>query len=613
MASDCNVELHKNMALISRFDSASNGNVVQCGEIGGIGADTTFTVALGYGGDAATALAAAEGSLAAGFPDREAAYRKGWSDYVDGLRPAPSSVSSDTLRRRVYYTAAMALHAAEDKTFRGANVAGFATPWGDFVNGDQPNDGYHRVWGRDLYQQATGLIAAGNSSQALRMAQFLWSSQFVGTTTPGDGTTYQPGSFPRYTPVSGIGAATAKDLGCCEQLDEEAFAILLAWMTGLSDSSTYQKIKTTADHIAGVGPATTERWEEQFGQSPSSIAAIIAGLVAAADIARQNNDPASAARWESTADSWRSSLADRTYTTDGYWGGHRYFERIDPTQDPNGSQTIHFDEGDFLAHDVADFGFLDLVRLGVVAPDDTNVSTSLAPSASASDGNSTVQVTMPNGDIYFHRYNHDNYGESNSDCTGWPAGPGSQSLRAVLACSLRRTRGIRNREWPLGECLPAVDGGCGQRRATSCLSRFGTVPTSPASQPGDRRAAPLLSTGLRANICVSPSRSTPVTTSTRRPSLRPNIAAQVQSSAPPANALTMPERARTTELRSRSSPATGPSRRAGPGTATTARSARSTSVWTSLAARPPAERRFSSGTATAQALRNGAGDSRPDS
>ena len=28
---------------------------------------------------------------------------------------------------------------------------------------------------------------------------------------------------------------------------------------------------------------------------------------------------------------------------------------------------------------------------------------------------------MPNGDIYFHRYNHDNYGESNSNCTGWPA------------------------------------------------------------------------------------------------------------------------------------------------------------------------------------------------
>jgi len=65
MDRDCNVELRKNMTLIARFDSASNGNVVQCGEIGGIGVDTTFTLALGYGGDAASALAAAEGSLAA--------------------------------------------------------------------------------------------------------------------------------------------------------------------------------------------------------------------------------------------------------------------------------------------------------------------------------------------------------------------------------------------------------------------------------------------------------------------------------------------------------------------------------------------------------------------
>ena len=422
-SSDCNVELHKNLTLVARFDSASNGNVVQCGQIGAVGADTTFTVALGYGGDAATALAAAEGSLGAGFPDQEAAYQKGWGDYVDSLRAAPSSVSTDTRRRRVYYVALMALHAAEDKTFRGASVAGFATPWGDFVNGDQPNDGYHRVWGRDLYQQAMGLIAAGDSSRALRMAQFLWSSQFIGVTTTGDGTTYAAGSFPRYSPVSGIGSATAQDLGCCEQLDQEAFAIVLAWMTGLTDNATYQKIRMTADHVAAVGPATTERWEEQFGLSPSSMAAVIAGLVAAADIARQNGDTASAARWESTADAWRSSLADRAYTTDGFWGGHRYYERIDPTQDPNGPQTLHFNEGDFFAHDVADFGFLDLARLGVVAPDDPNVSTSLAPSAAASDGNSTVQVTMPNGDIYFHRYNHDNYGESNGDCTGWPSNP----------------------------------------------------------------------------------------------------------------------------------------------------------------------------------------------
>jgi glucoamylase len=428
-ASDCYVDVSAHKTLSNQFDAiASNGNVVECGQVGGVSSDTTFTVALGYGSDAASAVAAANGSLAAGFADREAAYRGaspysgGWDSYVNGLRPAPASVSSDTLRRRVYYVAAMALHGAEDKTYRGASVAGFATPWGDFANGDKLNDGYHRVWGRDLYQQATGLIAAGDSAQALRMAQFMWNSQYISTNTVGDGTTYPPGSFPRYSPVSGISGATPQQLGCCEQLDQEAFAILLAWTTGLTDNATYQKIKVTANHIQATGPDTTERWEEQRGKSPSSIAAEIAGLVAAADIARRNGDMASVTNWESTADSWRSSLAGWTYTTNGFWGGHQYYERVDQTSSPNDNTgCLSFQEGCFRAHDVVDFGFLELVRLGERPPNDANVVMSLSPTASASDGNSTVQVTMPNGDVYFHRYNHDNYGESNSNCSGWPA------------------------------------------------------------------------------------------------------------------------------------------------------------------------------------------------
>ncbi|MGB8536104.1 MAG: RICIN domain-containing protein [Acidobacteriaceae bacterium] len=430
-ASDCFVDLTAHQALSHQFDNAGNGNVVQCGEIGSVGTDTTFIIALGYGSDAASAVAAANGSLTAGFTDREAAYRGippssgGWEGYANGLTPAPASVSSDTARRRAYYVAAMALHAAEDKTFRGANVAGFATPWGDFTNGDTLNDGYHRVWGRDLYQQAMGLLAAGDPAQALRMAQFLWNEQYIGTSTPGDNTTYSPGSFPRYSPVSGISSAAPKLLGCCEQLDQDAFAIVLAWMTGLTGNPMYQKIKMTANHIQATGPNTTERWEEQSGKSDSSIAAEIAGLVAAADIARQNGDAGSAASWESTADSWSSNLEGWTFTTNGFWGGHRYYERIDesPAANPNDTKQICFQEGCFFGHDIADFGFLDLVRLGLRLPNDANVSASLSPSGSASDGNSTVQVTMPNGDIYFHRYNHDNYGESNTDCTGFPPLP----------------------------------------------------------------------------------------------------------------------------------------------------------------------------------------------
>ena len=427
--SDCYVDVATHKTLTSQFDNvASNGNVVQCGQIGSIGTDTTFTVALGYGTNAASALAAANGSLTAGFPDREAAFRGispysgGWHGYLKGLRVAPASVSGDTTRRRAYYVAAMGLHAAEDKTFRGASIAGFATPWGDFQDGDHLNDGYHRVWGRDLYQQATGLIAAGDWAQAWRMAQFMWNNQHISTDTAGDHTTYHAGSFPRFSPVSGIIGATPQQLGCCEQLDQAGFAILLAWMTGLTDNATYQKIKVAANHIQTVGPETKERWEEQDGKSPSSIAAEIAGLVAAADIARQNGDTASAASWESTADSWRSNLDGWTFTTSGFWGAHQYYERIEKTSNPNDSDQICcFQEGRFFAHDIVDFGFLDLIRLGVRLPTDSSASTSLSPTALASDGNSTVQVTMPNGDIYFHRYNHDNYGESNSDCSGFRA------------------------------------------------------------------------------------------------------------------------------------------------------------------------------------------------
>jgi glucoamylase len=420
--SDCMVDLAAHMRLQNHFDTVDgNGNVVQCGEIGNLGTDTTFTVALGYGSDSASATVAANGSLATGFSDREAAYRAGWNSYINGLRAAPASVASDIGRRRAYYVALMALHAAEDKTFRGASVAGFATPWGAAVsgNGDNLNDGYHRVWGRDLYQQAIGLIAAGDSAQALRMAQFMWNSQYIGTSTPGDGTTYPSGSFPRYSPVSGISGTPPPQLGCCEQFDQASFAMVLAWMTGLTDAATYQKIKVAANRIQTAGPDTTERWEEQKGKSVSSVAAEIAGLVAAADIARQNGDPASGTSWEATADVWSSSLAGWTFTTVGHWGTGHYYERIDISSSPNDSSQVQFDEGKFYAHDIVDYGFLDLVRLGERLPNDSNVSLSLSPTAAAFDGNSAVQMTMPNGDIYFHRYNHDNYGEDNTDCTGW--------------------------------------------------------------------------------------------------------------------------------------------------------------------------------------------------
>lgn len=278
-SSDGLADLRANRRLTGQYDTASGaGNVVQTAQVP-VGSDTTFTLALGFGADRASAASAASASLSSGFAAAESSYTSGWHAYLSG-KTVPASVSGDTPRRRTYLAGLMTLHGLEDKTYPGANVASLATPWGDDVDGGALSDGYHRVWARDLYQQGTALLAAGDAAQAKRMAQWLWNRQQITAWTPGDGVTYGPGSFPRYSPVSGVSGATPQQLGCCEQLDEDAFPIVLAWQTGLNDAATWAKIKLTADHIVSFGPATPgERWEEQAGLSPSTVAAEIAGLV----------------------------------------------------------------------------------------------------------------------------------------------------------------------------------------------------------------------------------------------------------------------------------------------------------------------------------------------
>jgi glucoamylase len=54
-------------------------------------------------------------------------------------------------------------------------------------------------------------------------------------------------------------------------------------------------VKPAAEFISNYGPWTNqERWEENDGISPSTVAAEIAGLVTAADFATANNDPGAA-------------------------------------------------------------------------------------------------------------------------------------------------------------------------------------------------------------------------------------------------------------------------------------------------------------------------------
>lgn len=391
-ASDGLVDLRANEHLTTVFDQASKpGNVVQIGQIP-VGNDTTFTLALGFGASRVEAAANANASLTAGFAAVRSAYENGWHSYLAGLKPVPNSITSNGLTTQ-YNVALMALKAHEDKTFRGANIASLTIPWGQAVNGDFCcTAGYHAVWARDLYEVATALLAAGDAGAANRSLDYLLTVQ------------QRPdGSMPQNTRLDGTPVFSSL------QMDEVAFPIILAWQINRTDATTWAKLKKAAEFIVNRGPFTPEeRWEEAGGLSPSTIAAEIAGLVTAADIANTNGDTQARDRYLATADDWQHHVENWTFTTTGPLGDHGYYIRIDDNQDPNDGDNLGIANGggNHDEREIVDAGFLELVRLGVEPAANVKIAASL-PEVDA-----TLKVSIPNEGDLFHRYNHDGYGET---------------------------------------------------------------------------------------------------------------------------------------------------------------------------------------------------------
>src|SRR5260370_9039666 len=102
------------------------------------------------------------------------------------------------------------------------------------------------------------------------------------------------------------------------QLDEAAYPILMALEAGLGgDAALYtDHIRPAADFLVANGPSFgVERWEEQAGYSPSTIAAEIAALTAASVIARTHGDTARPQLYQATADDFHRIIKTSTVTT----------------------------------------------------------------------------------------------------------------------------------------------------------------------------------------------------------------------------------------------------------------------------------------------------------
>jgi glucoamylase len=392
-ASDGLSLLDKSHELTTTYATATQGNVVQTARVDAR-PGRPFQLALGFGSTQRSAVSTAGASASSRFDRLYRDYSKGWDRYDDGLRPAasPSGLSPAQRAdlRRTYLLAANVLKASEDKTFPGAIVASVASPWGQAVAAGDPAltyfGSYREVFARDLYETFTGLIASGDVATAKDTVRFLFERQ------------QQPdGSMPRNSLVNGKTAPDSFGV----QLDEVSYPILMARTVGLTDEAFYtQHIKRAADFVVAHSPAFgSERWEEQSGYSPSTIAAEIAGLTAAGWIAEKNGDALGARVYRATADYYQRNIKGWTVTTNGPLDPKPYFIRLSKNGDPDSAVTYNLGNGgpDADQREVIDQGFLELPRLGVLRSDDADVQRSLAVV------DSVIKRTTSSGDG-FYRY-----------------------------------------------------------------------------------------------------------------------------------------------------------------------------------------------------------------
>jgi glucoamylase len=438
-ASDGLTQLDASHRLTSLYTSAPDGHVVLTEDVTPTrGGDVTL--ALGFGRTASGAVATAGASLDRAFSAQEAAYQRAWHSYDARLHRPPTHVAGlgkGVDVRKSYYLSANVLKASEDKTYPGAIAASLASPWGqavsagDLVGGKPVYFGsYREVFARDLYETFTGLMADGDLSTARDTVRFLFDRQQLAD-----------GSMPRNSLTNG---KAAPDTGGT-QLDETAYPILMAYESGLGDDrSLWPHVKAAADFLVAHGPSFgVERWEEQSGYSPSTIAAEIAGLTAAATIAREHGDSADASLYQATADDYQRHVKDWTLTTTGPYAA-RYFVRLTKDGNPDAGTTYGLGNGSTTVdqRDVVDGGFQDLVRLGELPATDPDVQASLKVL------DQQLAVTTPTGTGYY-RYgtsaaagSADGYGDcyqpSQTSCTTqgapWaPSGVGTGHLWPVLA------------------------------------------------------------------------------------------------------------------------------------------------------------------------------------
>jgi glucoamylase len=411
--SDGYQDLMTDMTMSWSFGEALDGNIAVMGEID-VAVNREFTLAIGLGDGNHAALSEMMQALATPYEEHCRRFVEQWRRSTTPKELAKASMDKGRLSRISHNV----VQTHEDKTFSGAFIASASIPWGA-SKGDDDLGGYHLVWTRDMVQSASAMLACGHAETALRALVYLAVSQHV------------DGSFAQNFWVDGTPYWTGI------QLDEVAFPILLAWRLwkkgALQKFDVFPFVEMAAGFLVRYAPITQqERWEECAGYSPSTLAAVIAALVCAADLARAHASAELGTYLEEYADWIEAHLDEWTTTDDGVLlaGVKRHYMRIrppaegEPFHNPNvpvgclalanrgpGEQAV------FEAREIIDAGFLELVRYGVRRADDPLIVDSLKVV------DHLLKMETPNGPCW-RRYNHDGYGQrkDGGPYEGWGQG-----------------------------------------------------------------------------------------------------------------------------------------------------------------------------------------------
>ena len=385
------------------YTRAVDGTVALCGELD-FDASDTIVLAIGFGRNEYEAGNRARASLMDGFETAERRFVSDWTEWQHALLPLDPPERRDGINGYRVSTAVLRTH--ESRPFGGGMIASLSIPWGA-SKGDDDLGGYHLVWPRDLVESALGLLAAGAIDEVGRVLNYLQVTQEPDGHWPQnmwlDGEAYWPGI----------------------QLDETAFPILLVdqvcreGVFGPEYLDRYwPMVRNAARFLVLNGPVTgQDRWEEDAGFSPFTLAVEVAGLVVAADIATTLGHHEDAVYLLETADLWNASIERWCYAentdlsrSQGVTG---YYVRISPeTSGPcsplNGTIVIKNREGGdkvVPAWSIVSPDALALVRFGLRAADDPRIRNTVAVI------DHLLKVELPQGPLW-RRYNEDGYGEN---------------------------------------------------------------------------------------------------------------------------------------------------------------------------------------------------------